>query len=54
MLEITSGEFADDILKRANKHFGLFPDSEYISMDLYLICGDISDLDNLSDRNIIG
>ncbi|MDK2899115.1 MAG: hypothetical protein PWQ10_302 [Patescibacteria group bacterium] len=52
ILEITRGEFANDILKQANSKFGLFPNSEFICMDLFLSFGDISNIRSVNSRTI--
>lgn len=54
MLDITRGEFADDVLKQANQEFGLFPDSEFICMNLFLAYGDISNLKSVNSRDVLG
>lgn len=54
MLEVTRGEFADDVLKQANQEFGLFPDSEFICMNLFLAYGDISNLKSVNSRDVLG
>lgn len=54
MLDITRGEFADDVLKQANQEFGLFPDSEFICLNLFLAYGDISNLKSVNSRDVLG
>lgn len=53
MLEITDGLSCLGLLERSNDQFGLFPDSEFISMDFLLSIGDISHLDDLTDRHTL-
>lgn len=53
MLEITRGEMANGTLKEANELYGLFPDSEFVYLELYLAFGDISNLDSQASRDII-
>ncbi|MDP3443766.1 MAG: DUF3658 domain-containing protein [Ignavibacteria bacterium] len=54
MLEVARGEFADDVLKCANQEFGLFPDSEFICMNLFLAFGDISGIKSVKTRDVFG
>jgi len=54
MLEITRGEFAYDMLKQAGKQFGLFPESEFICLNLFLSFGNISNIKSVNTRNVFG